>query len=773
MKKILIATLLVVVFALSLTLAACSSPVAKIEVKEGTIESSYNKGDTIDYNKGILIVTYEDETTAEVKFTDKGVKYTPVNTSKAGSQTLIVTYGGKTAQFPIEIVDDGVIENVTVRTFKHPDSYQNYLARSADNTGNDDAFKRVGAVYKVGSVNKFQYSPIAEYFDDNMDLQAIGENVLTTMKLSVKSEPSATYTQLSDDQAATYVTKEGNFYKFNGAVANDQYFKMEVSLDTNAYQVSDTLSQTTLTIEFLVVDAYNAYNIFGLSVYDNLNVNHWAVQKNRTLKWDDKKLSEYTDVTEVILHDDIEIDPDNLPSEYFWQEGMQINLQNSGGNKEMYQSGWAAAKSYFDTHFKSVPGAKLEGSLIDGVGDTAKGIYRLYAGVVGGSSESYNVNTKQKALFMTNQCSLSGNYMSVSAIEGESASGRQLVTYVTDERSGNNPKSHWAFFGPLKTDAESTLELFVENVDITGNMHKQEVSDGIAAGMMGIITGTDALDIVNVNMRTCYTHVVVISNSDYVSEDSEYGSSAITLTDSNLTDAYSNMIYLWRTHVTITNSALKDAGGPLFIMVDGSTRYESNRDSNSGALGRKCQLIVDDKSVLESYASGSESWYTVFNAKALFTKLIEFDGYMKNDVGVTVQHDNENATVGGAESLINLIAVICPEIGDIQSTATNEAKRIWIKGDFIRTNGSAKEIYSMEDQMYWNQIRSQDTVLVKCGNDYAFMNSTTSFMKATAWTNPSDLMCLYMNVNKMLPAGAPQYAPYFGIILGGVQKVSA
>lgn len=773
MKKALIAILLVLTVALSLTLAACDNPVAKIEIKQGTINRTYDLNDKIDYNKGVLIVTYENGDTKEVKFTDDGVKYTPLNTDSEGSKTLIVTYAGKTAEYPIEVREGGVVTDVTVRMFDFPEGYKNYLSRSADNEGQEDAFKHAGAIYKVGSVNKFQFSPVAEYLDDNLVSHEVGSNVLTTMKLFHKSDVAADYTALTADETATYVTKDGNYYKFN-SVANGEYFKMEVTLDTENYKVAPTLKATTLSVEFQVVDAYNVYDMFGLSVYDNLNVNHWAVQKDRTLRWDDKKLSEYTDVTQIVLHNDIEINPDNLPQDYFWTESTVLSLQKD--NDPFYTRGYSEAKTFFDScNFPA--GSKLEGSLVDGVGDGAT--YRLR----NGDKEDYYINTIQKALYMTSQCSLSGNYMAIETVAAQN-SDRQLVSYVTNEKNaGNNPKSHWAILGTIKTNYDTALNLAMENVDITGNMDRVEETDGVGAGLLGIITGTDRLDITNVNMRTCFTHIIVLSNSEYVSTESEFGNSAINLTDSNLTDAYSNMIYLFRTTVNITNSTLKDAGGPLMIVVDGN-RTKAGYDSQSDYNKRKCSVNVDDKSVLIADAAGTESWYSIYSAGPLLNYLKTVDEGLQKQCKVTIQHPNEK---DDKIMMLNIIAVLCPEPGDIMTSAKNADERIWIKGDFIR-NGT--ETYSMEDPVYWGTtpgvagigggLKAQDTMIFKCGNANAFVTSLSPVQLATlsatgpsadfsAWTNHSDLMCVYLNVNTLL---GTQYAPYFGVILGSVQSVA-
>ena len=56
--------------------------------------------------------------------------------------------------------------------------------------------------------------------------------------------------------------------------------------------IYDNYNKKKNKIEFKVEKAYNVYDVYGLSVMDNLNVKNWAEIKDRTLKYDDKKLSE-------------------------------------------------------------------------------------------------------------------------------------------------------------------------------------------------------------------------------------------------------------------------------------------------------------------------------------------------------------------------------------------------------------------------------------------------------------------------------------------------
>ena len=95
-----------------------------------------------------------------------------------------------------------------------------------------------------------------------------------------------------------------------------------------------------------------------------------------------------------------------------------------------------------------------------------------------------------------------------------------------------------------------------------------------------------------------YTHIVC--------DGGERGTCILEFNDSIMTDAYSNMFYLWRSNVTVNRSVMKNAGGPLFILCDANRTTETV----PGPV-----LNIDSESELESYAAGTEAWYQMYNAK--------------------------------------------------------------------------------------------------------------------------------------------------------------
>ena len=94
----------------------------------------------------------------------------------------------------------------------------------------------------------------------------------------------------------------------------------------------------------------------------------------------------------------------------------------------------------------------------------------------------------QKGLFNTNQCSITGNYMTISVKESAT---RHLTTVVSsdsgDGADGTAPVSHWSVFKFFKTSNAEKLNLSVENVSMVGNMGKGN-NISVEAGLNAINT---------------------------------------------------------------------------------------------------------------------------------------------------------------------------------------------------------------------------------------------------------------------------------------------
>ena len=81
--------------------------VKRIRVKTSPTKKLYLVGDTFDPTGGVLTVTYDDNSTAEVPMTDPAVTFTSFSMATAGTKNFNVVYGGKTAMMTITVTDVG------------------------------------------------------------------------------------------------------------------------------------------------------------------------------------------------------------------------------------------------------------------------------------------------------------------------------------------------------------------------------------------------------------------------------------------------------------------------------------------------------------------------------------------------------------------------------------------------------------------------------------------------------------------------------------------
>lgn len=751
--KICLMSVLAIIMSLCTVFAGCGlgqqeSPVKEIAFKQGTVVE-YEVGETIDYSKITIIATKEDGSTQELKLTDEGVEYNQIDTAEEGEQTLTATYAEKSVSITVTIV---VAKEGTPVSFTLPQAYSDYKDSSKqkeDSEKLETEFFVKGNPYVVGSQNKFEFVP--EVIDE--DLEDI-VNPKTTFKLYEMGKEE--YEEVAD--ALTYVVAENNMYKFKDS-AIGKSFKMEISLDSEAYDLSQLDEENTkIEIEFIVKKAYNVYNTFGLSVMDNLNVKNWAEIKNQTLKWDDKKLSEYTDVELVVLQNDVTVNADELPANYFWSEeatGYQTALANVRA---------ADSATNGETNFEE----RLIGSLRDGTEGNSYSHTESDENIYNGKNfaESWDCENMQKGFFNTNKCSIEGNYMTVSLADSDTRHLSQVLSHdynSSKTKTMTNPVSHWHIFKFYKTDdlvkAGKSVDVTVDNLRIIGNMQKEN-KQGMEAGPMGINSFVDSVTVNNVITTQLYSHMLADGNENR-------GESKLIFNDVRMFDAYSNMVYLWRSKVDMTNCILKNAGGPLFIMCDGE-RTETGLQDTDGPV-----LTIDDKTVLESFATGTEAWYDIWDAGALLNNLKAMSGALESNdkIGKGFVHEYNEV------QQINIIAAMLPTPGTIMSPASPPINAYGMVNR-IHNKGTAEqkiESFAMND-MFVSAVKAANTVCFNSGNQYAFVSGVDtqtgaiSAVSLLSDLNPyapsdfvnssSDWLQVTMSVN------AAAGVPYFSAIIG-------
>lgn len=773
-KNIALIVCLAILLASVLPLAvACSDKREVASIEAVDTKTEYNVGDAIDYDALNVKINYTDGSSETKIVRALKATVTKADLSKAGKTSYTITYAGKSVTVNLTVVAVKVAIG-TVETFSEPEFYLAYKSTIAQTEQSDATFKLLDAPYEVGNVNKFIYKPTITGFDAN-DVKIETDDVKTTFKLYAKDKANGTYAELTGQDLAAFVTAENNTYKFSDN-ALGRFVKLEVSLDESVYDISSALTARTLTCEFVVVNGYNAYDQLGLSVMDDHHVFAWKDLKNQQLEADDKKLSEYTNVTTVVLHGSFTINPDQLPAQYFWTENT---------------NGFQTAKSVLAGSEEKLNMENLFlGSLNDGTGEGV-GYYILDEN--GNEVENYTI---QKGLFATTKCSLSGNYNTVKVSDSCEEGQRKLYTVVSRNSKSKNVKSlncpdpHWAVFKFFKTSAQEAAQtevnVGIKNIALLGNTGHGEQMDG-PTGLLMADTYVDALTVENVNGYGFYTNIIADGTDEHQSVKAE-----LHLVNSKFLNSFSNMVYAWKGHITLDNSEMRDAGGPLFLLVDGGKRVADMPDTNGATLES------DSNSVLSGYATGTESWYSQYNAGSAVAQIKMLDMLLASSTGATLQYVKESdgtmrplkaselQRIAKGESIttyINLTTLMIPKQENIFESDVPGGWEICGK---TVTKGAGNENEFLMHNAVLEMFRPTTMPILQSGNNYAavFMKGTdasTAMLNSTsqeafaniatkgqttpltdaeklAWaTTHTSTLCLYIKLNSS--------APYIGLVM--------
>ena len=841
-KKLSVLIALIVVLAIALpVLASCKTEKVVQSLDFDNPQKNYKVGDTIDYDNWKVKITYTDGTSETKTVKDLvalGATLTKADLSKEGNPTVYLVYKEVTARVVLtvtaEAVQPGPSETpVAVKAFAAPKFYSDYLAKSAKRAEGaaetQSDFRITGEAYEVGTANKFIFKPTIKVLDLEKGEEVELSNPATVAKVYAKATESDKYAELTGEGLKAFVSVDDNTYHFTKD-DEKKFVKMEISLDETKYDVTElTAAQKVITVEFVLVDdGYNVYDQLGLSVMADLEKMAWSeiwkcdtVVEGRVVKCiarddsikltaDDKPLCEYVDkVSTVILHDSITLDADQMPSLYFWTSTPGLVTS------DLYQAAYDSLEAVGKTVQVGLVGTLRGGDnsadendrnymrVIDTYesSEATEGDYKVYGQQ---SIETDIWLNMQKALFATKKVSVSGNYQSLFTPEKgqRSATGRLLEVYVdwNHPTGPEAPDTVYSLFHMLQSKLEGAdVENFtIKNLALKGNNPKANTEGFVSAGLMILDSYNMSQAYYNVNASQFCR---MMSADDYgvisVDENGKVGTGTqldakVNYEGVKFYDAYSNMFAMWRSTVDIKNSEMIGSGGPLFIMNDG-TRRISNNPTNTDDTG--CELTADEKSVLQAYAVGSETWYAIWNASPLFSNIGSMIEPVMNALGKTLQTSKNNI------KYYNVIAAMICSPGDLfdGAGASNANDLIDVRGKYMQYG----ETFAMHNpflvQFRQNVIgmglnASAFAPIIQSGSNMFALtgsmqvgdntlprlqrldgtNSTMSSDPAevmqvfgaeqTAWaSNNSKLACIYMSAGAI--KGGAAWAPYFAIVL--------
>ena len=176
-KKILV--LILAILAVTLCLAACdmgpakdntttAASVTSIAVIAGTVPTEVEVGQTPDFSGIKVKVSYDDNTSKEVGYSD--VTISALDTSSAGLKTVTVTYGEKDTAFSVNVIEkEAVLESIKIVAGSVASSVKRGKTY-------DTSSLQVEGVYSNGATRGL---PIAEVTVSGIDTSTAGDKTLT------------------------------------------------------------------------------------------------------------------------------------------------------------------------------------------------------------------------------------------------------------------------------------------------------------------------------------------------------------------------------------------------------------------------------------------------------------------------------------------------------------------------------------------------------------------------------------------------------------------
>lgn len=737
------------------------------------------------------------------------VEYSLENDRVDGNISLVARVGGSLTGY--------------VLSFSAPDFYLNYKQRSSTAGDNLGYFKKLNEAYEVGTVNKFIFRPVVRL--RTTEGTVTDYNPTTNADVYVSND-GRDYNKLGDEEKANFVEISNNTYQFKEE--NDgKYVKLEISLAGSGYTIPGSV-QNKVTVEFkLVKGGYNVYDQRGLSVMNDNQQAVWAplwgvkaeikedpqssnnegykykVELTETnpvkLAADDQALYKYVgNVDWVILHNDLDLDPTQMPQDFFWQAGDPLYYS-------AYQSlaGWSNQQKL------------LVGSLKDGDNSGQSNLanympmYDRKPDTFQAFQVGFSVNM-QKGFYSTHKVSVSGNYFSLTHILERG--GRRLQNYVDWDSATrvNDPIPHWSVF-QLMTNVNNggkeegstnrgTLgnPFTVKNIAMKGSTPQKDYYDKgktvyfAPAGIM-LANAYASINFDNINANNFFT---VIVGDNYGGETDTF-KTAYNVTNSKLYDVYSNMIYTWRGNIIVNDSDFVGSGGPLFIMCDGL-----NTDNNvtgeailAGTDQGGPSLTVSGNCRLEAYATGAESWYDANKATALVTMMRgSVEDQFNRDLHKTLRWVKDGEQMRAYQDsdkdknqYINVIGVMICSPGNLINGLDNETLDVrgtssfWGETNYAMHNNLVKSLRMLQNkdgtkfpliaEMCSSSVQTEQMkdlfMMTDLKDILDIPNVATAETYKQAWqaaksADYNNKVCIYLSAGSLSNS---KFAPYFGVIL--------
>ena len=180
--------------------------VKSISVKTKPSKVNYSVGDTLNTAGLVLNVTYSNDTTGTVS---TGFTCSPASLTKSGTQTITVTYGGKTTTFTVNVAAL-TVQSVSIKTKPNKTTY--YVGDMLDNTGltltvkyTDGSTKTISSGYtcSITTLNVQGTQTVSITYGGKSATFTVTVKPATLVSIAIKTKPNKTTYYVGDRLVTT------------------------------------------------------------------------------------------------------------------------------------------------------------------------------------------------------------------------------------------------------------------------------------------------------------------------------------------------------------------------------------------------------------------------------------------------------------------------------------------------------------------------------------------------------------------------------------------
>lgn len=656
----------------TISITVLKNAIASVTVG-GTYKSVYEENEAADFGGITVTVTYLDGSVVTLTYSDltlgtldssKG-GYHDVSFSFADAKNDGETYSGTfRVEVKVKPTVTGIEKPGSITAFESDNKNAGTLSYGA--TGFSGQFAKKADIYRIGDDNAFIFIPTVtvnedgrdkdlDYFFADVELYVWVDGAY--QKLDKISVNRTTYVySLGDVTYATVDTYSGE-YKFERPID-----KVKIEVKPSSVDYKNTESFNPVVLEAKVVDGYNIHEAWQLAVIDNAG----RVTDNDDYYWDwiefkNKKGLTGINPNAVIIHDDLTITADAVPSEIFTYTTKEI------------------------TYTKTVNGEPVE--IVVPVGTPyLRDLTFIYDHI--GTDLTIHGNMFTIGLQEFPYVPSPSVFADGKNHYGSDYSNSVLFRFTTLTAPGSNYNDTF-----VKDDTGSnTCDVVFSNVSFIGNAAR----DNMVVKGTSELASAGGLLFVRADRQAYFTANNVINNSFFLSYLADFGGH-MTLNDVKCYDSYQNAAFATRhSTLTVNDSYFSGTGGPVIITQ--SEYHDKDKEDDIGAIYYNPQTVINN-SILDTHLVGDELWFQAVNATSLIGGIKAIGGAVD---GLVQQGSGgaAHANIVDGEGKMNIKGVLMPSGSDTDILATPEG--VQISGLFYIDGNGINRYYNPADMTTFN-----------------------------------------------------------------------